>query len=571
MGEWCHVVWLALMMVLIWWVKLSDGGWSSNNYPSEAVKGEDSVVVYTTGPLGEDGDQKTEQHYTPRSSYPMCRMGFRIRDYYPTQDSYYQNQTCFWCYHFVPAHRRSHNLQIVREVITLDDNKPKHLYDYMFKAENETYHFNPDSEAWEYVVESMLDVLEAHKVEECCRDAMTCCQQALDDLPGDPGDCPRTWDGWTCFSDTPPGSTVTFTCPHIGYKGYPECAMEGRKECWENGTWAIDSYGVELTDYSSCSHKQYHLTNYYWEASMHVLSILTLLPAIFLILFYRQLRIQRMYLHLNFFFALLGKAFFNLLDALVLRVPEYTGTNTLVDDNTGGCKLLVFLAKMFGLAVWTWMLAESIYLHRLIVAAFKGGGKTYVYLIIGWVPAVVLSVVWAVCRAVLEDYQCWLGDDANNATNLFLITELPKMFIIIVNTVLLANTTRVLLTKLRGVNNDNSTATRTAVKATAFLLPMFGLQFFITFYIPSESHTCTTMQVYMFIAMGLDGLQGFYVAIVYCFLNKEVKLQVRRSVYHLRGRMATEMGTATYDPRTDVSLLHSGAVNSVATTASVVD
>lgn len=55
-----------------------------------------------------------------------------------------------------------------------------------------------------------------------------------------------------------------------------------------------------------------------------------------------------------------------------------------MDDNTAGCRFLVFLTKVFGLAVWTWMLAESLYLHRLIVAALRGGGKTWAYLLVGW-------------------------------------------------------------------------------------------------------------------------------------------------------------------------------------------
>lgn len=59
-------------------------------------------------------------------------------------------------------------------------------------------------------------------------------------------------------------------------------------------------------------------------------------------------------------------------------------SNSLVDENTTGCRLLVFFMKFFSVAVWSWMLGESVYLHRLIVAAFRGGGKTYVYVIIGW-------------------------------------------------------------------------------------------------------------------------------------------------------------------------------------------
>ncbi|XP_069157077.1 uncharacterized protein [Procambarus clarkii] len=502
--------------------------------------------------------QQQQQQQQEQQEQPACRMGYGIMDYYPTQDRYYQHQTCYWCYHFVPAHRRKHHLSVVRDRIILHDGKQR--LDFKFAVENATYYWDPeDQEAWAVVTDSLVDGLEAAKLRDCCTAALSCCLHALT-LPRSAAGsrCPGTWDGWSCFPPTPASTTVSVTCPPYAYKGKPECALEARKECLGDGTWARNSRDIEETNYASCSQRHYHLFIYYWEAAMHTFSLLALCPAIFIIIYYRQLRVQRFYLHLNFFCALLGKAFFNLLDVLVLRVPEYTGTNTLLDDNTAGCRLLVFLTKMCSLAVWTWMLAESVYLHRLIVAAFRGGGKTYVYVLIGWVPAVVLGISWAVSRAIVEDYQCWLGDDHSHGADLYLITELPKMIILIVDATLLANMLRVLLTKLRNVNNDTSTATRRAVKATSFLLPMFGLQFFSTIAIPPDTVSCSAMQMYSLVASSLDGLQGLYVALVYCFLNKEVKLQVRRSVYRLRGHIAPDRSYGTsYDPRTDVSLLNS--------------
>ncbi|XP_071541084.1 corticotropin-releasing factor receptor 2-like [Panulirus ornatus] len=525
-----------------------------------------------------------------RGAYPACRMGYVVMDYLPTEGGYYQHQTCYWCYHFVPAHRRKHNLEVVRKVVNFPHAKPR--VDHKFRVQNETYHFDPeDVEAWGFVVEAMVDDLEASKLESCCRDALHCCTTSLthdhdhpppgvDEVsdgwrssshPGDGsgGHCPHTWDGWLCFPITRAGSTITFTCPSHAYKGLPDCSLEGRKTCWANGTWARDNRGVEQTDYNGCSQQAFHLSGYRWESCMHVVSMMALAPAICLIIYYRQLRVQRFYLHLNLFLTLFGKAFFSLLDLQVIRIPEYTGSNSLLDQHTAGCKCLVFFMKFFSLSVWTWMLAESVYLHRVIVAAFRGGGQTYVYLVLGWAPAVVVCVAWAGARAALENTQCWLGDDRSHSADVYLVTELPKLIILIVNTLLLANMTRVLLTKLRGVNTDNSTATRRAVKATVFLLPLFGVHFFSTFFIPPESTSCSSMQVYIFFATCVDGLQGLYVASVYCFLNKEVKRAVRRSARHVRGRFATDRSFATYDPRMDLTLLHSGATaNSVVTATS---
>ena len=64
---------------------------------------------------------------------------------------------------------------------------------------------------------------------------------------------------------------------------------------------------------------------------------------------------------------------------------------------------------------------------------------------------------------------------------------------------------------------------RKAVKATVVLLPLFGLHFFITIYRPSWTD-CKWVEIYMHFNYLLDGLQGVFVATVFCFCNGEVSL-----------------------------------------------
>lgn len=74
------------------------------------------------------------------------------------------------------------------------------------------------------------------KWQECCQDAVDCCvnhlshsdvskppatvQDLLLTSDQDDGQCPRTWDGWTCWpSDVPKGLTAEKPCPaHIYWK-----------------------------------------------------------------------------------------------------------------------------------------------------------------------------------------------------------------------------------------------------------------------------------------------------------------------------------------------------------------
>lgn len=62
---------------------------------------------------------------------------------------------------------------------------------------------------------------------------------------------------------------------------------------------------------------------------------------------------------------------------------------------------------------------------------------------------------------------------------------------------------------------------RKAVKATLVLVPLFGLHFGITMYRP-QSGTCQWQELYVYLDILLDGLQGAVVALIFCYINGEV-------------------------------------------------
>lgn len=62
---------------------------------------------------------------------------------------------------------------------------------------------------------------------------------------------------------------------------------------------------------------------------------------------------------------------------------------------------------------------------------------------------------------------------------------------------------------------------RKAVKATLVLVPLFGLHFGITMYRP-QSGICQWQELYVYLDILLDGLQGAVVALIFCYVNGEV-------------------------------------------------
>jgi calcitonin receptor, putative (fragment) len=67
------------------------------------------------------------------------------------------------------------------------------------------------------------------KWQQCCEEAIICCLNFIknDHKYGDKNACPKTWDGWTCWSQTAYlGSTIKKPCPdHIYWNEYrrPPC------------------------------------------------------------------------------------------------------------------------------------------------------------------------------------------------------------------------------------------------------------------------------------------------------------------------------------------------------------
>ena len=62
---------------------------------------------------------------------------------------------------------------------------------------------------------------------------------------------------------------------------------------------------------------------------------------------------------------------------------------------------------------------------------------------------------------------------------------------------------------------------RKAVRAAIVLVPLFGVHFALTIYRPPVSD-CYWVELYFYINNALDGLQGFFVALIFCYINGEV-------------------------------------------------
>ncbi|CAL1543293.1 unnamed protein product [Lymnaea stagnalis] len=91
-----------------------------------------------------------------------------------------------------------------------------------------------------------------------------------------------------------------------------------------------------------------------------------------------------------------------------------------------------------------------------------------------------------------------------------------------------------MVTQLEPHPNEPSTFRR-AVKAVGVLMPLFGVQFLLFIYRPEDEKN-HFVNVYEMTRKVFSSLQGAFIAIVFCYLNKEVRGYLMTSFSRLLGR-----------------------------------
>ncbi|KAJ8979373.1 hypothetical protein NQ317_003072, partial [Molorchus minor] len=98
-----------------------------------------------------------------------------------------------------------------------------------------------------------------------------------------------------------------------------------------------------------------------------------------------------------------------------------------------------------------------------------------------------------------------------------------------VNLLFLLNIIRVLIVKLRESQTSEIEQVRKAVRAAIFLLPLMGIAHILFFYY--KFNEAWKFALWSYSAYFLGTFQGFFVAVLYCFLNGEVQTAIKNSFY----------------------------------------
>uniref|UniRef100_A0A1L8DJP2 Putative adenylate cyclase-coupled calcitonin receptor n=1 Tax=Nyssomyia neivai TaxID=330878 RepID=A0A1L8DJP2_9DIPT len=376
-------------------------------------------------------------------------------------------------------------------------------------------------------------VAEAHfdRWIDCCEDALKCCREIGNSTEDDvDGHCPALWDGWTCFGSQPAGSIVETPCPVYAYSGQgPQCTHFSQKECFENGTWSVQ------TNYATCAINQRLITRTQWHIAVLGISLATCLPSIAIFFIYKNLQTLKFILIRNLIMAIVVRSILVIMSKKMIILDELMNeSDTVISQNGVLCRMLAFFEKLAANAVFTCMLLEAIHLHHLLTNMYecrRGPSKiNMVYFYIGGAAiSLIAALSWAIAMAIGNDQYCWVVTDG---TDFQWINDSPRLLMLLINIILLLHIVQCLRKMFKYNPNERNSYIRRTAKVSLICLPLFGVPFLFVAIRP-ETESCLWEQFYYFFSYSLEGLQGIFVVILYCYSNHEVRCTLKESWWKL--------------------------------------
>ncbi|CAD6185778.1 unnamed protein product [Caenorhabditis auriculariae] len=362
---------------------------------------------------------------------------------------------------------------------------------------------------------------------ECCAAAKQCCRKTLlktttlefdplnSNQPPDRKEptCDATWDGWNCFEASATPANLTASCPPYIYGIYPQAEEKPRyliKTCTSEG-WLKFS-NREYTDYAGCTFSQDVRVRLITGIITFLISVIVLLPAVLLL----RIRKQPMFVlhrHLLISFLLYGILYLVNVSLFVVDSAPLSG---FIYTNHIFCRLLFSAQLRFlRLTNFSWMLAEGVYLYRLLHSAQHSEGESLTYYkILCWGIPAVITFFYMFVRGLYDEIgMCWVENSSVAWVEWSII--LPSLLAITVNVLLLTLVMFILVKKLRGDPHLERIQYQKAVRGALMLIPVFGIQQLLTIYRLNNT-------VYQAIDQSLNGLQGLFVALIVCYTNRNV-------------------------------------------------
>ncbi|XP_022079831.1 corticotropin-releasing factor receptor 1-like isoform X2 [Acanthaster planci] len=365
--------------------------------------------------------------------------------------------------------------------------------------------------------------------------------------------CNASHDKVMCWPPTPGGQNASLSCPVFN-----SSALRAYRACENTGNWA------KWTDYTEClktytaptipGEPTHQSVSYIWLCGC-ILSLIFLVIMLFIFCYFKSLQCTRINIHKN-----LAVSFILKYICMIIQLsPTLSSQNPADEYYEGGdvapiakandtsehvlvfCRLLTVLLEYFTMANIFWMFVEGLFLTtRIAVAVFSNESNFKLYLLIGWGSPLLFINVWVVLMAIYDPNPCW--EDYHAVPYIWLI-RVPMIAAILVNSLFLINIIRILVTKLRASNTVETAQMRKSMKAVVVLFPLLGLTYLIFIW---DDGGAVSGSIYHVVNAVLQSGQGVFVAVIYCFMNAEVRMAIQRRIAKSRYKFGSASRRRTH-------------------------
>ncbi|MGH0136789.1 UNVERIFIED_CONTAM: hypothetical protein FKN15_062797 [Acipenser sinensis] len=335
--------------------------------------------------------------------------------------------------------------------------------------------------------------------------------------------CNRTFDKYACWPDGSPNTTVNVSCPWY----LPWYDKEVYRVFIIKNSWVCQQSDIDdlsnVTNVNGPTAQQYGK----WVKKKGSFCIAI-----------KRLRSGAELIHMNLFVSFILRAMSILIKDMLFRSWVYG--NKLHEDfkiqlwfndeAAVGCRAALVLMQYSVVANYTWLLVEGIYLHNLLViTVFTEKSYFNIYLCIGWGAPLLFVVPWIVVKYMFENTQCW---EQNVNMGFWWIIRSPIIFSILINFLIFIRIIEILVSKLRAHQMRYTDYKFRLAKSTLILIPLLGIHEVVFAFVMDEHAKGTLRHVKLFFELFFSSFQGLLVAILYCFVNKEVS-QIKGTQFSL--------------------------------------
>ncbi|KAM4032912.1 glucagon receptor isoform 3-T4 [Anomaloglossus baeobatrachus] len=335
------------------------------------------------------------------------------------------------------------------------------------------------------------------------------------------------------------------------------------KHCGPDGQWAPMVHGHPLRDARECQLDQADMEDQEKFAKTYEsfkimytvgysISVGALVLALAILVGFSKLHCMRNYIHINLFISFILKS----VSVLVIDTMLKTRYNESIEEEylqvwlssevprrvlqtvscrfsfrvrsllyrPAGCRAASVLMHYGIIANYCWLLVEGIYLHNLLVlSVFSERSYFALYVCIGWGAPLLFIIPWVAVKYTYENVMCWT---TNHNMAFWWILRSPVFLAILINFLIFMRIIQILLSKMRAHQMRYTDYKLRLARSTLTLIPLLGIHEVVFAVITDETAHGTLRLVKLFFDLFFSSFQGMLVAVLYCFVNKEVQYEL---------------------------------------------